>query len=123
MNIDAADKMPNLAVKPDGIHRKLEKYILRKVGLLRQATTSAILRGVILTCGMASTMYRQRRPCLMHGPSCCTYMQAFDEPDHPYLPDEVLFRQKEQFSDGVGYDWVDGLKEYAAQVGRSCHRH
>ena len=32
MNIDAADKMPNLAVKPDGIHPKLEKYILRKVG-------------------------------------------------------------------------------------------
>ena len=34
MNIDAADKMPNLAVKPDGIHPKLEKYILRKVGAL-----------------------------------------------------------------------------------------
>ena len=32
MNIDAADKMPNLAEKPDGVHRKLEKYILRKVG-------------------------------------------------------------------------------------------
>ena len=31
MNIDAADKMPNLAVKPDGVHPKLEKYILRKV--------------------------------------------------------------------------------------------
>lgn len=33
MNIDAADKMPNLSVKPDGVHAKLEKYILRKVGL------------------------------------------------------------------------------------------
>jgi asparagine synthase (glutamine-hydrolysing) len=31
MNIDAADKMPNLSVKPDGVHPKLEKYILRKV--------------------------------------------------------------------------------------------
>jgi asparagine synthase (glutamine-hydrolysing) len=29
------------------------------------------------------------------------------------LPDEVLWRQKEQFSDGVGYEWVDGLKEMA----------
>ncbi len=29
-----------------------------------------------------------------------------------YLPDEILWRQKEQFSDGVGYNWIDGLKEY-----------
>jgi asparagine synthase (glutamine-hydrolysing) len=71
MNIDPRDKMPNLSEKPDGVHPKLEKYILRK---------------------------------------------AFDDPEQPYLPDEVLFRQKEQFSDGVGYDWVDGLKEYANKV-------
>lgn len=31
-----------------------------------------------------------------------------------YLPDSVLWRQKEQFSDGVGYGWIDGLKAYAA---------
>ena len=30
-----------------------------------------------------------------------------------YLPDEILWRQKEQFSDGVGYNWIDSLKEYA----------
>ncbi|SCN12340.1 asparagine synthetase, putative [Plasmodium malariae] len=30
-----------------------------------------------------------------------------------YLPDHILYRQKEQFSDGVGYNWIDGLKEYA----------
>jgi asparagine synthase (glutamine-hydrolysing) len=30
-----------------------------------------------------------------------------------YLPDEVLWRQKEQFSDGVGYSWIDSLKEHA----------
>lgn len=30
-----------------------------------------------------------------------------------YLPDEILWRQKEQFSDGVGYGWIDGLKDYA----------
>ncbi|WP_448556580.1 asparagine synthase B [Thalassotalea montiporae] len=29
-----------------------------------------------------------------------------------YLPEEILWRQKEQFSDGVGYSWIDGLKEY-----------
>lgn len=29
------------------------------------------------------------------------------------LPDEVLWRQKEQFSDGVGYGWIDSLKDEA----------
>ncbi len=30
-----------------------------------------------------------------------------------YLPDEILWRQKEQFSDGVGYSWIDSLKDFA----------
>lgn len=30
-----------------------------------------------------------------------------------YLPHEILWRQKEQFSDGVGYGWIDGLKAHA----------
>ena len=29
------------------------------------------------------------------------------------LPDKILWRQKEQFSDGVGYGWIDYLKEFA----------
>jgi len=40
---------------------------------------------------------------------------AFDTPEDPYLPDEILWRQKEQFSDGVGYGWVDHLKVIAEQ--------
>lgn len=33
------------------------------------------------------------------------------------LPESILWRQKEQFSDGVGYGWIDGLKAHAeAQV-------
>ena len=39
--------------------------------------------------------------------------EAFNTPDNPYLPDSVLWRQKEQFSDGVGYNWIDSLREYA----------
>lgn len=31
----------------------------------------------------------------------------------PYLPHDVLWRQKEQFSDGVGYGWIDALKDNA----------
>lgn len=39
--------------------------------------------------------------------------EAFNTPDDPYLPDSILWRQKEQFSDGVGYNWIDSLREYA----------
>ncbi|XP_067612630.1 uncharacterized protein AsnS [Eurosta solidaginis] len=31
-----------------------------------------------------------------------------------YLPHEVLWRQKEQFSDGVGYDWIDSIRSVAS---------
>ena len=68
MNIDPNEKTIDLSEKPDGVHPKLEKYVLRK---------------------------------------------AFDTPENPYLPENVLWRQKEQFSDGVGYDWVDSLRAYA----------
>ncbi|HWR36812.1 MAG TPA: asparagine synthase B [Clostridia bacterium] len=30
-----------------------------------------------------------------------------------YIPEEILWRQKEQFSDGVGYGWIDALKAAA----------
>jgi asparagine synthase (glutamine-hydrolysing) len=30
-----------------------------------------------------------------------------------YIPGEILWRQKEQFSDGVGYGWIDYLKKHA----------
>eukprot|EP00884_Botryococcus_braunii_P006202 jgi/Botrbrau1/15583/Bobra.0288s0002.1 len=70
MTIDPREKMCNMAEKPDGVHPRMEKYILRK---------------------------------------------AFDT-EPAYLPESVLWRQKEQFSDGVGYDWVDGLKAYAQKV-------
>ncbi|KAL9241535.1 hypothetical protein vseg_015639 [Gypsophila vaccaria] len=37
---------------------------------------------------------------------------AFDDEKKPYLPKHILYRQKEQFSDGVGYSWIDGLKDH-----------
>jgi asparagine synthase (glutamine-hydrolysing) len=39
--------------------------------------------------------------------------KAFDTPEDPYLPASILWRQKEQFSDGVGYGWIDHLKDVA----------
>jgi asparagine synthase (glutamine-hydrolysing) len=38
--------------------------------------------------------------------------KAFDDEENPYLPKSILWRQKEQFSDGVGYNWIDGLKVF-----------
>jgi len=32
-----------------------------------------------------------------------------------YLPESVAWRQKEQFSDGVGYSWIDTLKEVVSE--------
>jgi len=50
--------------------------------------------------------------------------KAFED----YLPESVAWRQKEQFSDGVGYSWIDTLKEMAAsqvtddQLANAGHR-
>ena len=32
------------------------------------------------------------------------------------LPEEVVWRQKEQFSDGVGYSWIDTLKQITSEA-------
>lgn len=37
--------------------------------------------------------------------------KAFED----YLPQSVAWRQKEQFSDGVGYSWIDTLKQQASE--------
>ncbi|UAA37860.1 asparagine synthase B [Paraneptunicella aestuarii] len=40
--------------------------------------------------------------------------KAFDNGE--YLPPEILWRQKEQFGDGVGYSWIDSIKEFANEA-------
>ena len=48
----------------------------------------------------------------------CIEKAVLREAFEGYLPDAILWRQKEQFSDGVGYGWIDGLKAHAeAHVG------
>jgi len=37
--------------------------------------------------------------------------KAFED----YLPESVAWRQKEQFSDGVGYNWIDTLRDMASK--------
>ncbi|CAD8158900.1 unnamed protein product [Paramecium octaurelia] len=39
--------------------------------------------------------------------------KAFEDLEHPFVPQEILWRQKEQFSDGVGYSWRDGIMKRA----------
>jgi asparagine synthase (glutamine-hydrolysing) len=56
----------------------------------------------------------EKQPKTYEGREKYILRKAFDTPDNPYLPDEVLWRQKEQFSDGVGYNWIDELIEYCA---------
>lgn len=41
--------------------------------------------------------------------------KAFDDKENPFIPSEILWRQKEQFSDGVGYGWIDRLVEFCSQ--------
>ncbi len=54
--------------------------------------------------------------------------QLLRESFEGYLPDEILWRQKEQFSDGVGYSWIDGLRECTStevsdrQMANAAHR-
>lgn len=66
MDVDPAAKTIDVADRPDGVHPRIEKHLLRA---------------------------------------------AFDDAERPWLPEEILWRQKEQFSDGVGYAWVDTLRE------------
>uniref|UniRef100_A0A8R1E0R5 Asparagine synthetase [glutamine-hydrolyzing] n=1 Tax=Caenorhabditis japonica TaxID=281687 RepID=A0A8R1E0R5_CAEJA len=53
---------------------------------------------------------------LENGRSCEKYVlrSAFNTDQRPYLPHEILWRQKEQFSDGVGYSWIDSLMQHCA---------
>lgn len=56
----------------------------------------------------------EKQPKTYNGIEKYILRKAFDTPEDPYLPEEVLWRQKEQFSDGVGYNWIDELMEYCS---------
>lgn len=57
----------------------------------------------------------EKQPKTYDGVEKYILRKAFDTPKTPYLPNEVLWRQKEQFSDGVGYSWIDTLIEYCSE--------
>ena len=41
--------------------------------------------------------------------------KAFEDIETPWLPQHILWRQKEQFSDGVGYSWIDQLMDHCTK--------
>ena len=47
-------------------------------------------------------------------PGCTIEKRIVREAFADMLPESVAWRQKEQFSDGVGYSWIDTLKEITA---------
>lgn len=56
----------------------------------------------------------EKQPATYGGVEKYILRKAFDTPEKPYLPESVLWRQKEQFSDGVGYNWIDKLIAYGS---------
>ncbi len=62
-----------------------------------------------------TTETREKLPETYSGIEKYILRKSFDTTDDPYLPKEVLWRQKEQFSDGVGYHWIDQLIAYCTQ--------
>ncbi|MDR9456482.1 MAG: asparagine synthase B [Salegentibacter sp.] len=60
------------------------------------------------------TQAKYKMPNTYDGVEKYIVRKAFDTPEEPFLPEEVLWRQKEQFSDGVGYSWIDELIAYAS---------
>lgn len=59
---------------------------------------------------------RYKMPANYNGVEKYILRKAFDTPGRPFLPSEVLWRQKEQFSDGVGYSWIDTLTAWCAAL-------
>ena len=49
-------------------------------------------------------------------PGACIEKRIVREAFADMLPAEVAWRQKEQFSDGVGYSWIDSLKRMTAEA-------
>lgn len=49
-------------------------------------------------------------------PKASTEKRIVREAFEDMLPEEVAWRQKEQFSDGVGYSWIDTLKKITSEA-------
>ena len=98
-----------------------QEEILRKVGSLHQfdlkrANKSMMAYGVECRPPFLDTDFVTYALCLdpalkMGVPEKRMLREAF-----PDLPESIRMRTKEQFSDGVGYGWIDGIKRKALEL-------
>ena len=104
-----------------------QKETIRRVGLLStadclRADKSTMAHGIearvpfldrnFLDVAMSINAESKQPMRAMGKPEKYILRAAFDTQEDPFLPAEILWRQKEQFSDGVGYSWIDGLVEF-----------
>jgi len=94
MSFNPAQKMCTGEDVIDPSGKRIEKYVLRKAFDVQTAKTQ-------------DTGEQPRKKRKLNDGSA--------KAEKAYLPECVLWRQKEQFSDGVGYSWIDGLKAYAGR--------
>ncbi|KAJ0443703.1 putative ligase [Helianthus annuus] len=97
MSIDPEAKMINMDQK------RIEKWILRRA--FDDEEKPYLPKGPIFFVSHRAQKYFI---ILGDGPVCL--FNGF-----VYAVQHILYRQKEQFSDGVGYSWIDGLKSHAEQ--------
>lgn len=120
------------AADPEAFHREtVERVANLHLSDVLRADKSTMAHGVEarvpfldlafleLAMSIAPALKQPRAPGQHHEPRMEKWLlrAAFADPSDPLIPTSVLWRQKEQFSDGVGDNWVDGLRAHAeAQV-------
>jgi asparagine synthase (glutamine-hydrolysing) len=103
MSIDPAEKM----IRKD--QGRIEKWVLRKAF---DDEENPYLPKVTLK---TSPICRRSLNLTIHTLACFFLLKAFflSTLNWCSCSQHILYRQKEQFSDGVGYSWIDGLKAHA----------
>jgi asparagine synthase (glutamine-hydrolysing) len=105
-------KAPN----PDELQKELE----RKVSLLsyfdcQRANKSMMSAGIELRVPFLDTNflnYAMRIPPIMKMCKLGLEKKILRDAFKTLLPESVYTRQKEQFSDGIGYSWIDGIQQF-----------
>lgn len=119
------------AIDPDAFHREtVDRVANLHLSDVLRADKSTMAHGVEarvpfldlafleLAMSITPTLKQPHAPGPGHEPRMEKWLlrAAFADASDPLIPAAVLWRQKEQFSDGVGYNWVDGLRTHAEAV-------
>uniref|UniRef100_A0A915CNL9 Asparagine synthetase domain-containing protein n=1 Tax=Ditylenchus dipsaci TaxID=166011 RepID=A0A915CNL9_9BILA len=88
-----------------------QKETIRRVKLLIEVRVPFLDKNFLDTAMMLDPKHRRPKEQAGKLTEKWVLRKAFDDPEDPFIPDEILWRQKEQFSDGVGYGWITHLVE------------